>query len=240
MKSKRQLIIILLLGSVLHSIAVNDVTSKGNIIGVVKAKSNHLPIEYAHVALYAVADSTLITGTTTDSKGQFIMNNVGFGHYYLTVGFIGFDNKTIKEIEISSARRTFHCDTIILEETFIDLKEVQIKGEKDVVQYQIDKKVIHASEKPEASGGSAVNLLENTPSIQVDMEGNVLLRGSQNFTVLVDGKPSALSGNNLLKQIPAAMVENIEIITNPSAKYDAQEKHRKEYQRYHKCFHRNL
>lgn len=222
MKSKRQLIIILLLGSVLHSIAVNDVKNKGNIHGVVKAKSNRLPIEYAHVALYAVADSTLITGTTTDSKGQFMMNNIGFGHYYLTVGFIGFNNKTIKEIDISSAQRTFHCDTIILEETFIDLKEVQIKSEIDVVQYQIDKKVIHASEKPEASGGSAVNLLENTPSIQVDMEGNVSLRGSQNFTVLVDGKPSALNGNNLLKQIPAAMVENIEIITNPSAKYDAQ------------------
>ncbi|MCD4664130.1 MAG: TonB-dependent receptor plug domain-containing protein, partial [Bacteroidales bacterium] len=87
-------------------------------------------------------------------------------------------------------------------------------------EYRMDKKIVNVSEDIMASGGSAVEVLENVPSIDVDIEGNVSMRGTSNFQVLVDGKPSVLSGNDALLQIPASTIDRIEIITNPSAKYD--------------------
>ena len=89
-----------------------------------------------------------------------------------------------------------------------------------MIEYQIDKKVVNVSQDIMAQGGSAVTALENTPSVQVDIDGNVSLRGSSSFTVLIDGRPSILQGSDALLQIPASNIETIEIITNPSAKYD--------------------
>jgi outer membrane receptor protein involved in Fe transport len=95
-----------------------------------------------------------------------------------------------------------------------------VVADKAAVEYKLDKKVVNVSQVISAAGGSAANVLENTPSVQVDIEGNVTLRGSGNFTVLIDGRPSVLSGSDALRQIPASSLENIEIITNPSAKYE--------------------
>ncbi len=221
MKTKSKCLIIILLSIILTAGAENNV-EKGIIKGYIIAKSNLSPIEYAQIKVFSLPDSTMITGTTSSMNGTFIINNLPYGHYYVEIGFLGFNTIILSNITLSSSQKIFSCDTVILEESTILLNDVEIKGEKDAVQYQIDKKVIDVSKKLDASGGTVVNLLENTPSIQVDMEGNVLLRGSQNFTVLVDGKPSSLNSSTILKQIPAAMVERIEIITNPSAKYDAQ------------------
>lgn len=221
MKTKNKYLIFLWLSLSFSAVAENNL-EKGIIKGHVIAKSNSAPIEYAQIRVFTLPDSVMITGTTSSIDGSFTVNNLPYGHYYVIINFLGFNNKTISDISLSSSKKIYSCDTVILEESSISLNGVEIKAEKDVVQYQIDKKIIDVSKKLDASGGSVVNLLENTPSIQVDMEGNVLLRGSQNFTVLVDGKPSSLTSSTILKQIPAAMVERIEIITNPSAKYEAQ------------------
>jgi len=200
--------------------AATSLAGSGIIKGKIESKADKKPIEYASIMVYSLPDSTLITGTITLPDGSFRIEKLPKGNYFLEAYFMGFQKKMISKLNIDAKNQVVDCGTIILEENNITLEGVDIVEQRDFVQYKLDKKVINASQKMDAKGGSVVNLLENTPSIQVDIEGNVLLRGSGNFTVLVDGKPTSLSGNDVLKQIPANMVENVEIITNPSAKYD--------------------
>jgi outer membrane cobalamin receptor len=100
---------------------------------------------------------------------------------------------------------------------------VNVVADKASIEYKIDKRVVNVSQQLTAQSGTAVDILENVPSIKVDIEGNVSLRGSESFTVLIDGRPTALAATDALKQIPASAIENIEIITNPSAKYERME-----------------
>jgi outer membrane cobalamin receptor len=102
------------------------------------------------------------------------------------------------------------------------LNEVVVSAEKARVEYKIDKRVINVDKDINAKGGTAANVLENTPSVQVDPQGNATLRGSSDFIVLIDGKPSVIKGSEALKQLPASAIKQIEVITNPSAKYDSE------------------
>lgn len=223
---KRGLIYLSLLFCFNMVFAIPTLKAEGNpagggiIKGKIESKADKKPIEYASVMVYSLLDSTLITGTISLPDGSFKIEQLSKGSYFLVAYFMGFNKKILTKLDIDAKNQVVDCGTIILEENNITLEGVDIVEQKDFVQYKLDKKVINASQKMDAKGGNVVNLLENTPSIQVDIEGNVLLRGSGNFTVLVDGKPTSLSGNDVLKQIPANMVENVEIITNPSAKYD--------------------
>jgi len=193
---------------------------KGTIKGIVKENSTQAALEYANVAVYSLPDSALISGTITSAEGMFEIKEVPAGKYYVTADFIGYEKQVISALEISSKNRVIDCGVIMLKAASVGIEEVSVTAEKDLVQYKIDKKVVNVDKKLSAKGGTVVDALENTPSIQVDAEGNVSLRGSTNFTVLIDGKPTALSSNDALKQIPASAVENVEIITNPSVKYD--------------------
>jgi outer membrane receptor protein involved in Fe transport len=195
-------------------------TEAGVIIGNVTDKGLATPIEYASVVLYKQTDSTMITGILTDATGGFFLSEVPFGSYYLKADFIGYDSQIISDINLSEDNKFFRIDTIYLEQSSAELEEIEIFAVKDYIKYEIDKKVVNVSQHPNAAGGSAADVLENTPSVTVDMDGNVNLRGSSNFTVLIDGKPTVLDANDVLQQTPASMIETIEIITNPSAKYD--------------------
>jgi outer membrane receptor protein involved in Fe transport len=192
---------------------------KGKIEGKVFVKGDG-PMEYANVALYREKDSSLVTGTVTDTDGTFVLKKVSFGQYYLEVDFIGFKKKRLSDLEVSRGKRKQDMGKIYLRETSQEIEGVEVTANRPQVTYKVDKKVINVDEDYTAQGGSAVQVLENVPSIQVDIEGNVELRGSSNFRVLVDGKPSVLDGSDALQQIPASMIDDIEIITNPSAKYD--------------------
>ena len=178
------------------------------------------PMEYANVALYNRADSSLITGTVTNAEGKFVLKEIPFGQYYLEANFIGFRKKRIDDIHMNGNNPDQDLGRLFLEQTSQNIEGVEVTANRPQVNYQVDKKVIQVAGDYTAEGGSAVRVLENVPSIQVDIEGNVELRGSSNFRVLVDGKPTVLDGSEALQQIPAGMIENIEIITNPSAKYD--------------------
>jgi outer membrane receptor protein involved in Fe transport len=193
---------------------------KGQIKGQVKENSSKVAMEYANVAVYSLPDSALVSGTITSAEGVFEVKNLPAGNYYLVADFIGYDKKVIGGLEISEGKRKLDLGTILLEQSAVAVEAVEVVAEKDLVQYKIDKKVVNVDKKLSAKGGTVVDALENTPSIQVDAEGNVALRGSTSFTVLIDGKPTAMSSNDALKQIPASAVENVEIITNPSVKYD--------------------
>jgi outer membrane receptor protein involved in Fe transport len=195
--------------------------SEGKIKGLIVTGQDNKPLEYASVGVYRMSDSTLVTGTLSDSKGTFSIENLSFGKYYIEVNYVGFKKSRINNILLTPKSKDANIGNINIQESTTTLSEVEVVGTRNQVEYKLDKKVVNVSSNLTASGGTAVDALQNVPSIQTDVDGNVLLRGSSNYQVLIDGKPSVLQGSEALQQIPAGTIENIEIITNPSAKYDA-------------------
>jgi len=191
----------------------------GTIRGRAFDASQGEPVEYANVVLYSLPESTQVSGTVTDKAGGFRLDGVRPGRYYVELSFIGYRDRTVKEIEVTSGAQV-DLGQIGLELKPISVPGVEATAEKPAVSYQVDKKVVDVSRLPNASSGTAVDALRDVPSVKVDIEDNVTLRGSSNFKVLIDGKPTLLDPNEVLKQTPAQTIDKIEIITNPSAKYE--------------------
>ena len=177
------------------------------------------PIEYANVVLRSLPDSTQVTGVVTDKKGAFRLTGVKPGRYYVEVSFIGYRDKVVKEVEVVGPAAV-DLGRVDLQQKPVPVQGVEVTAERPIVTYEVDKKVVDVSRLPTAASGTAVDALRNVPSVKVDIEDNVTLRGSGNFKVLIDGKPTLLDGNEVLKQTAAATIDKIEIITNPSAKYE--------------------
>ena len=194
--------------------------SIGVLTGKVIDTENNIAIEYSNVAIYKKRDSSLVTGTITDKNGNFRIEELSFGKYYLIANFIGYKKTIVNDIKITPKQKVVNIGEVALIPAVNQLTEVSIEAERKHVEYKIDKKIVNVSQDISASDGTAADVLENVPSVETDIDGNVSLRGSTNFTVLIDGKPSVLSADDILHQIPASSIENIEIITNPSAKYD--------------------
>jgi len=198
----------------------NRGANKGSIQGQVVDSILKKPVEYASIMLYGGTDSTQIDGTVTNDNGFFKLSGVKPGNYFMQIHFIGYQMKTIDTIEIKPKSANIRLGVIPLVQFALEMEDIEVIAKKPGLVYEIDKKVIHVSEQYTAHSGTAVDVLENVPSIRVDIEGNVRLRGSASFTVLIDNRPSVLQPSDALQQIPASMIETIEIITNPSAKYD--------------------
>ena len=195
--------------------------SRGGLItGIVLEAANQQPVGYAYIILHSQSNDKQAGGTITDSDGRFLLDKLRPGRYYLTVKFMGFRADTIKDIRIGGGSLKVDLGEILLYESKMETEAIEVEAEKAPISYQIDKKVINVTKQHTVISGTAVDVLENVPSITVDIEGNVALRGSESFLVLIDSKPSILEGTDALQQIPASAIENIEIITNPSAKYD--------------------
>ena len=177
------------------------------------------PIQYANVMLHNSDTDEAITGTITDERGRFRINPVKPGHYFLTIKFMGFEQLRIDSLTITMATPMAMIGQVFLVPATVSGESVVVERERTTMEYKIDKKVINVGQDLTSSSGTAVEVLENAPSVQVDIEGNVELRGSSNFTVLIDNRPSILDGNEALQTIPASTIDNIEIITNPSAAY---------------------
>jgi outer membrane receptor protein involved in Fe transport len=188
--------------------------------GIVTDDENQA-LEYVNIRLYRRRDSTLIEGNITNKKGFFKLNHIAFGRYYLLVQFMGYETLKIEALRLTPQQQNLNLGKITLRTAIKDLDEVVITGEKKHIEYQLDKKVVNVDNDLASAGETAVEVLENVPSMQVDIEGNVSMRGSDNFQVLINGRPSILEGSDALKQIPSSNIEKIEIITNPSAKYTA-------------------
>ncbi len=215
--------VLLLFSTLLPALPNNDATiKKGSIKAkILDAKTNE-PIEYANVTLHNSKDSSFIGGTVSGSNGDLLMSNIPEGNYYVKVSFIGYEREIIPNIKIEKEKYEASLGVIKLSSSDVQLSDVNVVGEKAAEELHLDKKVINVSQNINASGGTALDVLQNQPSVQVDQDGNVSLRGSSNFTIQVDGKPYPIQGGDALRQIPANLVESIEIITNPSAKYDAE------------------
>jgi outer membrane receptor protein involved in Fe transport len=209
------LVIYVFIASVTAMAQKKDITLNGAIIN--EADGN--PVEYASVALYSLPDSNLVDGTVTDSLGYFVLKNCSPDSAYLKIGFIGYENKYVSGILLNKKEKEKDVGVISIRQSSISLNELTVSSERDVVTYKIDKKVVTLNALPNAGSGTAADALENVPGISRDAEGNITVRGSSNFTVLIDGKPSLIPGNDLLKQLSASTIESIEVITNPSVKY---------------------
>lgn len=192
--------------------------------GKVVDAGTQAPLDYATVSLFNQADSSLVGGNITDAAGLFSLE-VKPGTYYISIEFLAFKPKVLKDIVVEKGQPDLDLGVIALQPEATALEEVVVSAEKSQMQLSLDKKVFNVGKDLASRGGSAADLLDNVPSVQVDVEGNVSLRGSGNVRILVDGKPSGLigiSGTGGLRQLQANMIEQIEVITNPSARYEAE------------------
>ena len=183
--------------------------------------SKKIPVPFANVLLYNSPDSVTTNGTTTDEEGNFEIQATP-GTYDLKISFLSYQTKMITGIKIINSGKVL--DKIVLSEDSQLLNEVVITGQKSQLQLNLDKKVFNVGSDITNLGGSAADVLNNVPSVSVEMDGSVSLRGSQNVRILIDGKPSGLVGlrsTDALRQLQGDIIEKVEVITNPSARYDA-------------------
>ncbi|OSY87467.1 TonB-dependent receptor [Tenacibaculum holothuriorum] len=200
---------------VLSSIVISaQVTIKGKVL----EQTSNQPLEFATVILTDSKTNKIIAGETTNENGQYTIKTKK-GTYTIKVEFIGFKNKSIENITLSNNQT---IPTFFLVEDAEKLDEVEVTAEKSTTEYKLDKRVFNVGKDLISKGGSVTDVLNNVPSVNVDIEGGVSLRGNPNVRVLINGRPSVLTANNGLESIPSETIEKVEVITNPSAKYDAE------------------
>jgi outer membrane receptor protein involved in Fe transport len=178
-------------------------------------------IPFANAALYTSTDSTLITGSVTDIEGKFTLTSKP-GDYYLKISFVSYTDRTIPSIHLE---KDIDLGSITLSEDARVLDAVIVQAEKSQMELSLDKRVFEVGKDLSNISGTASDVLDNVPSVAVDVEGNVSLRGSQNVRILINGRPSSLTGINTadaMRQLQGNMIERVEIITNPSSRYDAE------------------
>ncbi|ALJ05314.1 TonB-dependent receptor [Pseudalgibacter alginicilyticus] len=214
MKFKKLIVVAILLIS-------NTVVSQ--ITGIIQDTSDNYPLEYATAALYNQADKSLVAGVITNIDGVFVIDNLKNGHYYLEASFVGYTTKTIPNITISKGNKRIDLGVIKLV-LGNELNEVEIRAERSTVINKIDRQVFDSKNFQNSQGGSATDVIKNLPSVSVDGLGDISVRGSKGFAVLINGKPTQGDASSILAQLPANALEKIEIITAPSAKYDPEGK----------------
>lgn len=194
----------------------------GTVTGTLLDGATRQPLPFANVVLLRAQDSALVTGGATSEAGRFRLEKVADGTYTLRATVLGY--QSLRRAVTVSGNGLLELGNVVLQPTVTQLKGVTVTGEKAAVQDNLDKKVINVEKDLTSVGGTAVNVLQNVPSVAVSPDGTVSLRGSSNITILVDGKPSGAAnggGGNRLEQIPASSIEKVEVVTNPSARYDA-------------------
>ncbi|HEU5146914.1 MAG TPA: TonB-dependent receptor, partial [Chryseosolibacter sp.] len=194
------------------------------ISGTVFDSLSQKPVEFANVALVTPGSSTPIDGTICDDKGEFTLSKIAVGNYQLHISFIGFETKVVS-ITIDDKNDDVKLGRIIISPTPQVLEAVTVEGQRALIEERVDRTVYNAENDLTTRGGDATDVLKRVPMLSVDLDGNVSLRGNQNILVLINNKPSSIvasSVSDALKQIPADEIKSVEVITSPSAKYDAE------------------
>jgi outer membrane receptor protein involved in Fe transport len=216
---------VVFLCSAATAFAQQGAAAKGSVSGRLIDAATNQPLEFATVALIKKADNLPAKSIQTDLQGNFKLDNIADGFYLLRTTYVGYGTYTKDSILIDAKKRVYTLTNIKLKQIKGALKEVSVKAQRSNIQLGIDRKVFSVDQSLVSQGGSATDLLANVPSVQVDVDGNLNLRGTSNVRVLINGKPSALTGGSMadiLQSIPASAIESIEVITNPSSKYDAE------------------
>jgi outer membrane receptor protein involved in Fe transport len=221
-KSLLSVLIVLLAG--LQFATAQAPTGKGKISGVVLDSTDMKPVSFATVTLTLGNSQKPISGAVADDKGEFSITKIPLGEYNVAISFIGF--KTLnKTVSITDKNSNINLGKIFIFPAVTELKEVTIEGKKDLIEEKVDRTVYNADQDKTSQGGDATDVLRRVPMLTVDLDGNVSLRGNQNIRVLINNKPSSIMASSVadaLRQIPADQIKSVEVITSPSARYDAE------------------
>tara|TARA_R110002050_G_scaffold224339_1_gene360342 strand:- start:595 stop:3051 length:2457 start_codon:yes stop_codon:yes gene_type:complete len=177
------------------------------------------PLEYASVALYQANSSELITGGITNESGHFSFNEISAGSYFIQVQFMGYEKEQSEVFELTRERE-LHLGDIALRPAKVMVDEIAVTGTKIQAYNKLEKQMYRADQFESAQGGSAIDVLKNMPSVSVNGLGEISMRGASGFLLLINGKPVLTDPQSMLNQLPANIIENVELITSPSAKYD--------------------
>jgi hypothetical protein len=201
------------------TVKAQGVAVSGNVKDAAKGQA----ISYVNVTVLNISDSSFVGGTITDEKGTFTLKDLSSGQYLLRLSFFGYK---VRFLTINAGRLNQFLDlgTVLLEEETFDLNEVTITAQRDEVETSLEKRTFSVEENISQLGGSVLQALQNLPSVTIDRDGKLFLRGSDKVAILIDGKQTAFTGigaQSGLDNLPASAIERIEIITNPSSRYDA-------------------
>lgn len=211
-------LLVLLLVSNCAFLAAQTNGNQGVINGKVIDKNTKQPVPYVNVSV--MENNKIITGGLTQENGNFTIKGLALKKYTIEIQFIGY-KKVIQEVTLTENNKTANLNTIAIEEEAVQLAGVEIVKERSTIEQKIDRKVVNVGKDLIASGNTASEILNNVPTVSVDPQTKELsLRGNSNVRVLIDGKPSNIDAAQLLQQIPSSSIKQIELITNPSAKYN--------------------
>ncbi|NLJ83207.1 MAG: TonB-dependent receptor [Bacteroidales bacterium] len=224
LKKHHTLLLVILLASLMSVTAQEKlsiqartlVTSNTGVIACSIIDEDGQALEYATVTVFSLKDSSMVTGAITNARGICLIDKVPWGSYYLRISYIGYANKYVNNITLTVKNPIYQLTKQKIMPGQQMIEGVTVRAEKEMIQTNLDKKVFNVDKNITSEGATCLEVLENIPSVDVDVEGNVSLRGSQSVTILVDNRPTHLT----LDQIPSGMVESIELITNPSARYE--------------------
>ncbi|MBO7270178.1 MAG: TonB-dependent receptor, partial [Bacteroidales bacterium] len=196
--------------------------AKGGIRGIVIDASSREALEFVNVAVREAGSDEFKSGCATDIEGRFLVENLKAGNYKVVISFVGYKSS---ERTVKVDNEVLNMGRIFIEEDAQQMREVQVTAQQSTMKFEIDKKVFNVGTDIASKGASATDILENIPSIEIDQEGAISLRGSSSVNVWINGKASGLTAENrgdILEQMPAENIERVEIITNPGAKYSAE------------------
>jgi outer membrane receptor protein involved in Fe transport len=228
MKNNVRNAVLLTLAICINAITGNaqTTTGEGKITAKVVDASNNQTVPFASAIVIDRKTKAVVKGAQTDVDGNLVMTGLPKGVFSFKVSYLGYQTMVRDSVAITDTNKEIKFGTINMKPSKgTALNEVTITAPKSTIQMGIDKKIFSVDQSLVSEGGSASDLLQNVPSVQTDIEGNVSLRGSSGVRVLIDGKPSLIAGGNvaqILQSIPASSIESVELITNPSAKYDAE------------------
>lgn len=220
----RSFIIVLTALALLTAAALSQ-TKTGKISGTVVDKKSNLPIEGADVIVYKQSDSSMVKGAQTDATGSYTITDIPQGTFYIRANLVGYNFAVVSGVQITDAQSVVAINPIKLGQGETTTEEIVVEGEKSLIEFKPDKRVFNVSKDITAQGGTLIDLLRNVPSVSVDQDGNISLRGGEGVKIMIDGRQAGLEGQNrnaILEQISASQVESIELITNPSAKFEAE------------------
>ncbi|WP_229376102.1 TonB-dependent receptor domain-containing protein [Fibrella aquatilis] len=197
----------------------------GHITGMVLDSAGQGPVEFATVALLGPTSNRPITGTTTDASGHFSFDHVPPGTYRLLISFVGYENQLANVFMVTPVQPDVTLPKLLLRSSHQTLNEVKVTAKRELIEDREDRLVYNAGNDPTNSGGTAIDVMKKVPLLTVDPDGTLTLKGSTSIKVLVNGKPSSIMARSIgeaLQMIPADAIKSVEVITAPSAKYDAE------------------
>ena len=197
----------------------------GKITGNVVDSVSGSAVGFCTISLFEKGSSKPLDGTVADEKGDFKIKNLKNGKYRITVSFLGYNTRTIDSLIINDKNTSIDLESIAIAPTATMLKEAVVEGERSLIEMKVDKLIYNADKDISVKGGNSADVLRKVPMVSVDLDGNIMLQGTQNVRVLINDKPSSLMAASIadaLKMIPADEIEKVEVITSPSAKYDAE------------------